>query len=98
MMTAKHNMSFSLSVGRLVGAVCAMCGILVIAMPIPIIVNNFTRQYARLEPVSKYWKKINDEEHSKIQQELVNNILPMMEIHVHSTNGHVEGNKDSSSL
>ena len=43
--------------GRLVGAVCAMTGILVIAMPIPIIVNNFTRQYQRLKPVSKYWSE-----------------------------------------
>ncbi|XP_004205685.1 potassium voltage-gated channel subfamily A member 10 isoform X1 [Hydra vulgaris] len=41
--------------GKLVGAVCAMTGILVIAMPIPIIVNNFTQQYQVLRPGSKYW-------------------------------------------
>ncbi|XP_066924729.1 potassium voltage-gated channel subfamily A member 1-like isoform X3 [Clytia hemisphaerica] len=46
--------------GRLVGAVCAMTGILVIAMPIPIIVNNFTRQYQRLKPASKYWEDFQD--------------------------------------
>ena len=39
-----------------------MTGILVIAMPIPIIVNNFTRHYQRLKPVSKYWEEFQDRE------------------------------------
>ena len=51
-----YFLNFALA-GRLVGAVCAMTGILVIAMPIPIIVNNFTRQYQRLKPVSKFWEE-----------------------------------------
>lgn len=42
------------------GAICAMTGILVIAMPIPIIVNNFTRQYQRLKPASKYWEEFQE--------------------------------------
>ena len=44
------------------GAVCAMTGILVIAMPIPIIVNNFTRQYQRLKPACKFWEEFQEME------------------------------------
>ena len=46
--------------GKIVGGVCAMMGILVIAMPIPIIVNSFTRQYQSSKPASKYWRGIQE--------------------------------------
>ena len=50
-----------------------------IAMPIPIIVNNFTRQYSRLEPVSKYWVKIKADEQAQRQKNLIGNMpLPTL--------------------
>ncbi|XP_065071060.1 potassium voltage-gated channel subfamily A member 2-like [Rhopilema esculentum] len=77
------------TVGRLVGAVCAMCGILVIAMPIPIIVNNFTRQYLRLEPVSKYWVQIKAEEQLQGRKKLFSGI-PLPQIYLEQKNRNLE--------
>ncbi len=74
-----------------------MCGILVIAMPIPIIVNNFTRQYSRLEPVSIYWKRIREEEQAEAAKETATCILPL-KAHIDAVNGELEENFQSTQV
>jgi hypothetical protein len=35
-----------LCLGKLIGAMCAVCGVLVMALPIPIVVDNFADYYS----------------------------------------------------
>ncbi len=37
---------FTLCLGKLIGAMCAVCGVLVMALPIPIVVDNFADYYS----------------------------------------------------
>uniref|UniRef100_UPI00358F30D0 voltage-gated potassium channel KCNC1-like n=1 Tax=Myxine glutinosa TaxID=7769 RepID=UPI00358F30D0 len=45
--------------GRLVGAMCAIAGVLTIAMPVPVIVNNFSMYYSLAMAKQKLPKKKN---------------------------------------
>ncbi|XP_063727365.1 potassium voltage-gated channel subfamily C member 4-like isoform X3 [Symsagittifera roscoffensis] len=43
--------------GRIVGALCAICGVLTISLPVPVIVNNFTLYYNHAQARLKLPKK-----------------------------------------
>ncbi|XP_050409525.1 potassium voltage-gated channel protein Shaw-like [Patella vulgata] len=43
--------------GYIIGAVCALCGLLMLALPVPVIVNNFTLYYSHAQARIKLPKK-----------------------------------------
>lgn len=45
--------------GKIVGCLCAVCGLLILAMPIAIIATNFSNYYQKMKDISNFKKKIN---------------------------------------
>lgn len=45
--------------GKIVGCLCAVCGLLILAMPIAIIATNFSNYYQKMKDISKFKKKVN---------------------------------------
>lgn len=45
------------SLGRLVGSLCAVMGVLTIALPVPVIVGNFAMFYSHIEAREKLPRK-----------------------------------------
>nr|CAH8841207.1 unnamed protein product [Trichobilharzia regenti] len=39
--------------GKIIGSVCSLCGVLVIALPVPVIVSNFSRIYQRKQRANR---------------------------------------------
>jgi len=65
--------------GKLVGSVCAICGVLCISLPIPIIVNNFNKFYEKskieeeilLKKTQSSWEEAKREEESRSREKWI---------------------------
>ncbi|TNN14789.1 Potassium voltage-gated channel protein [Schistosoma japonicum] len=59
-------------IGKLIGACCCICGVLVVALPIPIIVNNFADFYKEHMRREKVLKRRDELERFRRTDELIN--------------------------
>jgi len=55
-------------IGKLVGCVCCLSGVLVISLPVPVIVSNFSRIYHRSQRVEK--RRLNKVGYSTLYAQL----------------------------
>lgn len=51
------DMAPSTTAGKFIGSICAVCGVLTIALPVPVIVNNFSLYYSHAQARLKLPKK-----------------------------------------
>ena len=51
------DMAPTTAMGKFIGSICAVCGVLTIALPVPVIVNNFSLYYSHAQARLKLPKK-----------------------------------------
>lgn len=52
--------------GKCVGACCAVCGVIIIAMPIAIIATNFNTFYSRMQDIRNFENRVKKINHEKL--------------------------------
>lgn len=58
--------------GKIVGGVCSLSGVLVIALPVPVIVSNFSRIYHQNQRADKRKAQRVSDSHLKIIDKVIN--------------------------
>jgi potassium voltage-gated channel Shab-related subfamily B member 1 len=61
--------------GKIIGTLCCICGVLVISLPVPIIVNSFDAYYSEQKRMEKYLQRKQERERAR----LIGNLMELRE-------------------